>query len=221
MEVLILSAHPDDETLGAGGTIFKHLDNGDTISWYLATSSDPEFYSVEQISNQEKFVQKIKSSFKVKNFHWSKFPTAKLDLIPFKEIIDDLKVIISKVNPDIIYLPGNYDIHSDHTILNKALFSAVKSFNIKKTQFRILTYEVLSSTEVFSSARKEVFIPNSFVDITECIIQKIELMEFIVDETQPYPLPRCMESIKALSKYRGANIGVEFAEAFNIIFEKK
>ncbi len=220
MKVLIISAHPDDETLGAGGTIFKHLKNNDEIYWYLATASDPEDYSAQQQKNQATFVEQLSNIFQIKKLYWSKFHTAKLDQISFKKIIGEIANAVTKVDPSVIYTPGNYDIHSDHLIIYKALLSAVKTFNVSKAGFRILSYEILSSTEVHSFAREEVFVPNVFSDITEFIDKKIETMEIIKDELQKYPLPRCSETIKALARFRGATAGLEYAEAFKLIFEK-
>ncbi len=81
---------------------------------------------------------------------------------------------------------------------------------------RVLSYETLSSTD---AAPRPNFIPNVFTDVTPYINRKIEIFGLYKTEAQVHPLPRTPEGIRALARYRGATIGVEYAEAFTLVRE--
>ena len=98
--------------------------------------------------------------------------------------------------------------------------SAIKSFNSSKHGItRLLSYETLSSTEAAPANASRAFVPNVFSDITRFIERKLEIMSIYETELQPYPLPRSLESIRALARFRGATMGLEYAEAFMLIRE--
>jgi hypothetical protein len=84
---------------------------------------------------------------------------------------------------------------------------------------RILAYETLSSTEAGGTEEDAVFVPNLYTDISVYIDQKIGIMGLYASETQADPMPRGTSAIRALARYRGATIGVEYAEAFMLIRE--
>ena len=220
MRVLIVSAHPDDETLGAGGTILKHSAAGDEIFWFLTTAAYTPRYSPEHLRQQEQYVEKMCGMFKVKKLFWPKFSTTCLDQIPLNDIIGKIAEAVSEIDPQWIYTVGNYDVHTDHSVVNTALMTSIKSFKTGGNLQRIMSYEVLSSTDIYPAVRPSVFVPNVYSDISGFIDRKIDIMKAVIPELHPYPLPRSPESIRALARYRGSLIGVEYAEAFQLIFEK-
>lgn len=219
MKVLIITTHPDDETLGAGGTILKHRNKGDEIHWFIGTAAFAAQYSQEHIEKQRSCVNKMSEMYGMTSVSWPGLPTTCLDQIPLNEIIVSLKDVIDKVQPHCIYTVGNHDVHTDHSIIFSALLTTIKSYNHSGYLQRIMTYEVISSTDVYPLSRAALFVPNVYSDITSFIDIKLEIMSVVEDELQPSPLPRSMESIRALARYRGSIIGVEYAEAFNLIFE--
>ena len=81
-------------------------------------------------------------------------------------------------------------------------------------------YETLSETEFAPALTENVFIPNVFVDISEFIEQKIEIMKIYESEVMIDNLPRSISAIKHLAGFRGSRIGVDFAEAFMLLFER-
>ena len=218
MRVLVISVHPDDETLGAGGTILKHKDKGDKIYWFIATSAFQPKYTQEFIGRQKRHVDRISNAYGFLSLHWPRFSTTCLDQIEIAEIIRSLREVIEKVKPHLIYTVGNYDVHTDHSIVFSALLTAIKSFDRDSIK-RIISYEVISSTDIYPSSRSDFFVPNVYSDITSYIERKLEIMLILSDELHPYPLPRSPESIRALARYRGSTIGVAYAEAFNLVFE--
>lgn len=219
MNVLMISAHPDDETLGAGGTILKHIAQGDKVFWFLATAAYEPRFDDSCLQEQKRYVEKMCGMYGLEDLAWPRFPTTCLDQIPLNDIISKLREAIDRFKPGWIYMVGDHDVHTDHAVVNSALLTTIKSFNLPAGLKRILSYEIISSTDVYPGARSSVFIPNVYSDITGFIEGKLEIMSVLQSEMHEYPLPRSADSIRALARYRGSTIGVEYAEAFKLIFE--
>lgn len=220
MKVLVISVHPDDETLGCGGTILKHNAIGDEVFWLILTKVD---YSVgfnqEFINKREVEIKQVAQLFGFEEAFHLDFITTKLHLFDFTSLIEKISEIIKKVRPEIIYMNNRSDIHTDHQIAAKAILSCTKSF---RTPFirRILMYECLSETEYAPPLAENIFAPNIFSDITNYLERKIEIMQIYQSEVHSPPLPRSIENIRALARFRGASCGVDYAEAFMLIKER-
>jgi LmbE family N-acetylglucosaminyl deacetylase len=220
MKVLVISTHPDDETLGCAGTILKHKNNGDSVHWIIATSPHTPAWSDETIARKKQEIETVSATYNMDNVYKLGFPAAMLETLPLTEIIKALETRISEINPDVVYLVHGGDIHSDHRVTFNAATSAIKSFKMADLGIkRILCFETLSSTEAGPQIPVSAFTPNVFVDISDFIDQKIEIMNLYATEVQDDPLPRGPAAIKALARYRGATIGVQYAEAFMLIRE--
>ncbi|OSB14043.1 PIG-L deacetylase family protein [Clostridium botulinum] len=219
MRVLVVSVHPDDETLGCGGTILKHIDAGDEVYWLILTSAH-EFLGFTKcfLENREKQIETVSKEYNFKEVIKLDFLTTRLHTIDFTILIQKISKVINEIKPEIIYMNNRSDVHTDHQIAAKALMSCTKSFRypfIKK----ILMYECISETEMAPSLPENLFIPNVYSDITEYIDKKLEIMSIYESEVQQMPLPRSLDNIKALARYRGASCGVNYAESFMLIRE--
>ena len=220
MKVLVISAHPDDETLGCGGTLLKHKKEGDSLHWIIATSPHTPTWSEEIVTSKTLEIEAVSEAYGMETIHKLGFPAVKLDTIPLDDIIKAIGSPTSQIKPEIIYLIHGGDVHSDHRITFEATMSAVKSFNMGRSGVRrLLSFETISSTETGFQPSTSVFIPNVFVDISAYITNKLEIMELYKTEMQDDPLPRGLSAIRALARYRGASIGVKYAEAFMLIRE--
>lgn len=217
--ILIISVHPDDETLGCGGTILKHIKNIDNVFWLILTNiNDEKIWGKERIEQRQLEIEKVTSLFGFKKIIKLNYDTTKLDQLPLDELTKEISHVIKEVKPEVIYLHNRSDVHSDHRISFDAIISATKSFNhpyIKK----ILMYETISETEFAPALQENVFIPNYFVDISEFIDKKIEIMRIYKSELKEHPFPRSERNIRALATFRGAQCGVDSAEAFMILKE--
>ena len=219
MRVLAIATHPDDETLGAGGTLCKHVARGDELHWFIATAAFAPRYTDEQISRQKENVAALERMYGVASLHWPRLPTTRLDDMALEAVIDPLCEAIHEVEPSCIYSVGGSDVHTDHGAVHTALMTSIKAFQRPPGLDRILTYEVISSTDVYPAARPAPFVPTTYSDITEFIERKLEVMSVFKSELHEPPLPRSLESIRALARYRGSAIGVDYAEAFQLVFE--
>lgn len=213
--ILVVAVHPDDETLGCGGTLLKHKVNDDEIHWLICTSlnkSHKYFYA------REKEIKRVSKLYNFNSVNNLAFETTKIDQYSMNELIEKISKIMNKIKPNIIYLPFKEDIHSDHKKIFEASYSCTKSFRyafIKK----IYMMETLSETEVAPSIKKDSFIPNTFVDISKHINRKIQIMKVFKSEIGKHPFPRSEKNIKALATFRGSMAGCKFAESFMLLKE--
>ena len=219
-KVLVISVHPDDETLGCGGTILKHKYNNDEIYWLIITKADENLgFTKRFLEDREKQINIISESYGFKNVYKLGFLTTKLHTIDFSELIDSISQVINEIKPEVVYMNNRSDIHTDHQIAAKAVISCTKSFRypfIKK----ILMYECISETDIAPSLPENLFIPNVYSDITEFMNKKLEIMSIYESEIQQPPLPRSLDNIKSLARYRGASCGVNYAEALMLVRER-
>ncbi len=217
MKVLIVSAHPDDETMGAGGTLLKHQASGDEIHWVIITHIfEHQGFSKARIQEREEEIQKVSKMLAVKKTYNLAFPTTTLSYSVVPKIISLFSDIVKEVEPEIIYLPNRSDAHSDHRMTFDAVMACTKSFRYACIK-RVLMYECLSETEFAPALAESAFIPNWFVDITDHFLQKIEIMKVYQSELGEHPFPRSIRNIEALAVHRGAMAGTVYAEAFQLL----
>ena len=217
--VLIVAVHPDDETLGCGGTILKHKANGDAIHWLITTSIKKENgFAASVVEARRQEIKAVSSMYGFDGVYDLDFSTMQLDEIPFKKLISSISYVFEQVEPNIVYLPFKGDVHTDHQIAFKAVYSCTKTFRCPSIK-KIMMMETLSETEFAPSTKEDSFIPNMFVDITDFIDRKIEIMKHYKNEIGQHPFPRSERNIRALATFRGATAGCEYAESFVILKE--
>lgn len=218
-KILVIAPHPDDETLGCGGTILRHQANGDNVSWLIVTGISVNCgYSQDRVKLRNKEIDKVAQLYKFTSVHRTDFPTTKLDTLSMGEIIGKISVIITTLSPEIIYLPYSGDVHTDHKVVFDAVISCAKWFRYSSVK-RILCYETLSETEFGIDPALGTFRPNVYVDISDYFKQKLAIMNVYNSEIGDFPFPRSEKALEALGQLRGASAGVEYAEAFMLLKE--
>ncbi|MBK6264516.1 PIG-L family deacetylase [Marivirga sp. S37H4] len=215
--VIVISAHPDDETLGAGGTILKHVNNGDKVSWLIATNVfEDQGFDKERIESRQKEIEKVSEAYGFEHVFFLDYPTMTLSSSSLIKMVPEISTIFNKIKPETIYCLNRSDAHSDHRVLFDAVMSCTKSFRYPYIK-KVLLYECLSETEFAPALPEKAFVPNYFVDISAYCQKKVEIMKIYDSELGEHPFPRSERNIKALATYRGATVGVEYAEAFQAI----
>jgi LmbE family N-acetylglucosaminyl deacetylase len=218
--ILAISAHPDDETLGCGGTLLKHRAAGDSLYWLVMTQPDAPDYPEQVMERAAAQVACVAKEYGFEECSKAGFPTTRLDTVPQSDIIGRVRETIAQVQPSVVYLVHEGDVHSDHLAVFSATLAVLKPFHMSKWGVRrILSYETLSSTEAAAPHAMHAFVPNSFSDITPYLERKIEIMRHYESEAQPEWFPRGVSAIRSLARFRGATIGVEYAEAFMLVRE--
>ena len=216
-KVIVISAHPDDEILGAGGTLLKHKRSGDNLAWLIITGVDEaNGFTKERVRTRELEIQQVSESIGFSKVYKLNYPTMGLNPAIVNEMIPKISSIFNEFEPEVIYVMNRSDAHSDHRYTFDAVAACTKSFRypfIKK----VLMYECLSETEFAPILPERVFQPNYFVDISDFLNKKIEIMKIFKSELGEHPFPRSIKNIKALAIFRGATVGVNYAEAFQLI----
>lgn len=218
-KVLVVAVHPDDETLGCGGTLLRHKAEGDQIYWLIITTNDKK-YSAERNAHRDEMVKKAAKLYGFDGVFEAELPTTRLDTLDVNTLVDNINKVYNDVKPNVIYMNYVNDVHSDHKAAFDAAYTCTRSFR-KPFIERIYMIEALSETEFAPAIPSASFCPNVYVDITPYIEKKLEIMSLYDTEMMQEPLPRSLSSIKALARVRGSRAGVMYAEAFQLLYEKR
>lgn len=215
--IIIISSHPDDEVLGAGGTLLKHKEQGDNIYWMITTSIFKDGgFSKERIQSRHDEIDLVAKEFGVKKVYKLDYPTMSLSTETLVKMVPKISIFFRECNPEIIYCLNRSDAHSDHRITFDAVMACTKSFRYPSIK-KVLMYECISETEFAPSLPEKIFSPNYYVDISKYFRKKIDIMKIYGSELGDHPFPRSIRNIEALATYRGAYAGVEYAEAFQLL----
>jgi len=221
---MVVAAHPDDEILGCGGTLLKHICQGDELYVLILGEGITSRTSVLQ-QEREKRVNILESAVKkVGHFMgWKKLFTFKLndnrfDSIDLLDIVKIVEKAKEEVNPQVVYTHHFGDLNIDHRITHEAVVTAFRPLAGSSCR-RILTFETPSSTEWATPSSSRSFMPNIYVDITDTIERKCKAFEIYESELCVYPHPRSVKALKAAAQYRGIQVGMEYAEVFSLVRE--
>ena len=216
--IVVIAPHPDDETLGCGGTLLKEKKNGSKIHWIIATSIFEKYgWNKAKVLKRSKEIEKVAKTYKFNSVHYLDLPTTLLDNVSIVEIIAKISNIYKKIKPTIIFTPYNKDIHTDHQVIAKASIACSKWFRFPSIK-KILCYETLSETHW--SQNKGYFKPNVFIDISKFLDQKIKIMKIYKSEVNSFPFPRSEKTIRAKAMFNGSQSGFLAAEAFELLLER-
>mgnify|MGYP001557861501 CR=1 FL=1 len=218
-KVLVVAVHPDDETLGCGGTLLKHRSQGDEIFWLIMTTikKDNGFRS-EYLSKRNAEIKRVSRAFGFKKTIQMDFPVIRIDEVPRCELVKKIAQCFKEIQPNILYLPFKFDVHSDHKTVFEVAYSCTKHFRHPYLK-KILMMETISETEFAPALAESTFMPNCFFDISDFLNKKIAIMKLYKSELGKHPFPRSVENIKALATFRGATAGCRYAESFMTLKE--
>lgn len=208
--ILVVAAHSDDEVLGCGGTLLRHVAQGDEVHVMFLTNGVGARGSDDGANERSNACKNVMNEAGVISFRQLDYPDNQLDTIALLEIVRVVENVISEINPTIIYTHFEGDLNVDHRICSAAVSTACRPLpNTVHTQ--IFAFEVPSSTEWSSNNN---FKPTHFVNIEGFLDGKFNLMSLYKDEIRSFPHPRSLKAIDALAKWRGSTSGFRAAEAF-------
>ena len=220
MNYLIVVAHPDDEVLGAGGTIYKLIKSGHNVA--IATMANhaaaraniSDTLSIDQEKSME--ILGIEKSYA------ANFPNIKMNTVPHLELVQFIEKCIEDFKAEIIITHHPSDTNNDHVMTSYAVQAAARLFQRKDNipYLKGLLYmEVLSSTEWSFDSSSNRFIPNCYMEIgEEGIEKKLKSLAEYKGVMREYPHPRSKEALRGLALYRGCQSGCNYAEAFESVF---
>lgn len=215
--VIVISAHPDDEIIGAGGALLKHIVNGDEVYWLITTNVfEDQGFSKERVESRQVEIEKVAEMLGITKTFKLTFPTMSLSSSSLLKMVPQISEIFQEVQPETIYCLNRSDAHSDHRVTFDAVMACTKSFRYPFVK-KVLMYECISETEFAPMLPEKVFMPNYFVDISDFFERKLEIMQVYESEIGEHPFPRSLRNMEALATFRGASVGVEYAEAFQLV----
>jgi N-acetylglucosamine malate deacetylase 1 len=207
--ILAIAVHPDDETLGCGGTLLKHKNAGDTVGCIFVTSGNAQ---------QKELMKVVADRYSFDFTAFLDLPEITIDDMSLSELIPVFSEVVNEFKPSVLYIPNRSDTHSDHKKVFQAVQACIKSFRypfIKK----VLMCEIISETDFAPASLENVFIPNVFVDITRFHDEKMDILNLYKCEMLEDPYTRSFSAVKALQRYRGSQASVQYAEAFMLLKE--
>jgi len=215
-KVLVIAPHPDDETLGAGGTIRKFADAGYDITVLTVAVHMPPLYSAEVPETTTREARAAQEVLGVRNSIFLDKPAVFLGDIPTAEFNALILDQVAASTPDILLIPF-YDRHIDHRLIFDACMVAARPVGPGRNISLVAAYETISETHWNAPHIEPNFTPNFCVDITEQIDAKLEAMSCFASQLHEFPGPRSVEALKALALFRGSQAGYGYAEAFHVI----
>ena len=214
--ILVVASHSDDEALGCGGTIARHVKSGDKVHLIFMTNGvGSRNVKIEEVDRRKSAAQKSADILEASSIQQFDFPDNKMDTIALLDVVKAIEEVIDKLQPEIIYTHHIGDLNIDHQITHKALITACRpqsGFCVKE----IYTFEIPSSTE-WNTPGVEPFSPNVYIDITDYIDIKKQALEVYSKEMRQPPHSRSIDNTIRLNALRGNSVGVDYAEAFMLI----
>ena len=231
MNILVICAHPDDETIGMGGTMKKLSKDHDITVLFVAEGvtgrrksgyennpsyevSDDEMKKMgEEIEVRKVHAINALEVLGIKKVRFLDLPNVELDQIPLLRIIKEIENEIEKTNCNIIFTHHFNDLNIDHKVVYEATITAARPIP-SSSVFAIASFEIPAATDWKYPYQ---FRPNLFVNISNELDTKIEALKEYEYEIRTTPHPRSQEMMKATAMRWGSLSGYNAAEAFELV----
>src|SRR3954471_11009052 len=217
--ILVCAAHPDDEVLGCGGTMARHVDRGDAVHVIFVadgigsrqgTSAERE----RNLSERRDAATNAAHIIGCEAPHYLDYPDQRLDTVPLLDITQGIEALLATIKPDTIYTHHSDDLNADHRLVSEATMTAVRPMP-GQAVLAVSGFETLSSTEWVFHSRGTAFRPNRFIGIEATLGRKLDALRAYKVEMRDFPHPRSYEAVEALARLRGTTVGLAAAEAFS------
>jgi LmbE family N-acetylglucosaminyl deacetylase len=216
--VVVIAAHPDDELLGAGGTLARHVRDGDEVHAIIVADGAGSRYPDELVSTLEKQARRAAEVIGFTSLQFLSLPDQRLDTIPLIELTQRLEGVLDEIEPGTVYTHFPEDVNADHRLVARCAWTACRPY--ARPQLRkFAVFETPSSTEWAWPMPGTEFRPNLFVDVTDTLAVKIAAMECYETELRDYPHPRSSRALRERAAYWGSDVGRLAAEPLLVLRE--
>lgn len=217
--VLAIAPHPDDETLGCGGTLLRHIERGDRVHWVIVTAiTAAQGFTPTRVREREAEIAAVAQAYGFAGVHQLGFATTLLDTVPKGELVAALGRVVQQTAAELLYVPYRNDAHSDHAAVFDAAAACAKTFRYPSVR-SVRAYETPSETDFGIRPDDPGFRPNLFIDVAAQFERKLDILRIFASELGPFPFPRSETTLRALAQWRGSQAGVTAAEAFMLLKE--
>jgi LmbE family N-acetylglucosaminyl deacetylase len=212
--VVVIAPHPDDETLGAGGTIARFAAEGSEVSILIVSGHLPPLYEQEAFDTTRREAEEAMRGLGVKDLEFLEIPATMVHVRPLAEVNGAITSFVRARNPEMVLLPFP-DRHIDHRVIFDA--SVVACRPLSPTAPRVvLAYETLSETHWNVPGVEPAFVPEIFVDISQHLGAKEQALRCYASQINEAP-SRSIDACRALARFRGSQNACEYAEAFKVV----
>ncbi len=213
-KILVIAPHPDDETLGAGGSIARLSQEGCEVSVLIVSGHLPPLYAEKDYEITERESKKALTVLGVKHHEFLKIPATLVNQVPVAELNKKINSFMSKINPQVVFIPFP-DRHIDHRIIFDASVVCCRPTHNKAPNI-VLAYETLSETHWNVGGIEPTFNPDFFIDVSRYIDKKMRALSQYKSQLKN-ATSRSPEAATALARFRGSQNGFHFAEAFKVV----
>jgi LmbE family N-acetylglucosaminyl deacetylase len=217
-KLLIVVAHGDDETLGAGGTIAKLADEGVAIGLCVLTNDDgSRSMSGNNVTNRTFSIQAAASALGIKRVQIDEFGDNRLDTVGSLELNRVVEREVRDFEPDTLFTTSMADLSLDHQLVSRAARVAGRMGRSAVQEIRC--FEVRSATDCGeASGLTPSFRPNIWQSLAESHLdRKLEALRAYGKEVEGWPSPRSERGVRSLAEYRGSQVSTNLAEAFELV----
>jgi len=219
--VLIVASHPDDEVLGCGVTIQKHVQAGHNVWVIMLTNGGDSRYNDKKIQANKEACRNAVNFLGCRKVVFGGFKDQMLDQTPLIDITKRIESEIRSRKVDIVYTHHPNDLNKDHRIAYEATITACRPYQGQSVK-RVLSYWVSSSSEWMKYQKNDAFISNWIVSASKEEVQrKITAMKLYRNEVRDYPHPRSPGAILNYAEHWGIRFGCSYAEPFQLIYSKE
>lgn len=223
--LLVIAAHPDDEVLGCGATVALRKQQGWEPHLLIMTKgllgrekdgkADPSLQKqIEKLQSEVRAAAEVLGFKTVENLD---FPDNRTDTVSRMDLSHAIRERLAQLKPNVIYTHHPGDYNWDHTRTFESVLMAARHSPGEYGPEEIFAFEVPSSTERGYANGGQPFRPNVYVDVARTIDKKKLALTYYATEMRAYPHPRSVEALEYLSRKRGYEVGIEYAEAFELI----
>ncbi len=221
---LIIAAHPDDEVLGAGATMYKMAQEGYSVNVCILSEAADARYLRPKPNELKSNMYSCMRVLGVEKVITGDFPNIQFNTVPHLELVQFIENAIVETQAEVVITHHPADLNNDHFHTSLACQAAVRLFQRRtgiKPLKELLFMEVPSSTEWRLNTGFNQFNPNTYVEVDEIGIEKkIEALSQYQGVMREFPHPRCAEVLWGLAAYRGGQAGMRYAEAFESVFRR-
>lgn len=225
MNYLIVVAHPDDEVLGAGATMYKLANEGHQVNVCILSG---EVNARTKRPKTKKLFNDVDGAMSILGVNKTikgNFPNIEFNNVPHIKLVQFIEKTIIQTDTDIIITHHPADLNNDHLHSSLACQAAIRIFQRRegiKPIKELMFMEVPSATEWSINKSMNQFSPNVFYEVKEIgVKKKLEALSQYQDVMRPYPHPRSRETIEGLAAFRGSQAGLNYAEAFESVFRRE
>ena len=213
---LVVAPHPDDEVLGAGGTMARLAAEGDEVHVVIVTKGFPPHFEETFIEQGRREAAAAHELLGVSRTHFLDLPAAALDTTPHREVNARLGQVLREVRPELVFLPFGGDIHLDHQLVFLSGLVATRPHRDWHPR-AVYAYETLSETNWNAPYVSAPFVPTTYFDISAHLDTKLDAMRAFASQIREFPHERSADALRALATLRGSTVGVRAAEAFVLV----